>query len=149
MRIYLDVCCLNRPFDDQVQERISLETEAILKILEKCENGIWSLIWSSAISQEIELTPDDERKKSMGNVEEIAEEKIKGNASIKKRAFELETMSFKFLDATHIAFAEHTRADIFLTTDDKLLKKYAANRNKISITIDNPVNWLLKGNSDE
>jgi hypothetical protein len=26
-RIYLDVCCLNRPFDDQTQARIHLEAE--------------------------------------------------------------------------------------------------------------------------
>lgn len=26
--IYLDVCCLNRPFDDQTQERIGLEAKA-------------------------------------------------------------------------------------------------------------------------
>jgi hypothetical protein len=36
-RIYLDVCCLNRPFDDQCQERIRLESEAILLILERGE----------------------------------------------------------------------------------------------------------------
>ncbi len=29
MRIYFDVCCLNRPFDDQSQQRIRLEAEAI------------------------------------------------------------------------------------------------------------------------
>jgi hypothetical protein len=31
--IYLNVCCLNRPFDDQTQERIRLEAEAVLRIL--------------------------------------------------------------------------------------------------------------------
>ena len=35
--IYLDVCCLNRPFDDQSQPRIHLESEAILTILAQCE----------------------------------------------------------------------------------------------------------------
>jgi hypothetical protein len=24
MKIYLDVCCLNRPFDDQMQDRVRL-----------------------------------------------------------------------------------------------------------------------------
>lgn len=36
-RIYLDVCCLNRPFDNQSQPRIALETQAILTILSQCE----------------------------------------------------------------------------------------------------------------
>ncbi len=32
-RIYLDVCALNRPLDDQSQMRIRLETDAVLLIL--------------------------------------------------------------------------------------------------------------------
>ncbi|GAK55959.1 hypothetical protein U27_02920 [Candidatus Vecturithrix granuli] len=35
MRIYLDNCCFNRPFDDQNQIKIKLETEAKLYIQEK------------------------------------------------------------------------------------------------------------------
>lgn len=145
MEIYLDVCCFNRPFDTQDQERIILESEAILKILEKCEHGTWSLIWSAAISQEIGLTPDNERKQKMMGLKRIAKKKIKGNSIIKNRAFTLEAMGFRFLDATHIAFAEYAKVGVFLTTDDRLLKKYAANRDKIKVTIDNPLTWLLKG----
>lgn len=36
--IYLDVCCLNSPFDDQTQERIHLEAEAVMLILNRCQN---------------------------------------------------------------------------------------------------------------
>lgn len=144
MKIYLDVCCFNRPFDDQSQERISLETEAILKILDKCENGTWSLIWSAAVSQEIKLTPDSGRKERMLAFEYIATKKISGNLTIQDRALALEDMGFTFLDATHIAFAESSQVDIFLTTDDNLLKKYNVKRNKINVTIDNPLTWLLK-----
>jgi len=46
MKIYLDVCCLNRPFDDSTQDRIRLESEAILTILERCLQGNWSLVIS-------------------------------------------------------------------------------------------------------
>ena len=46
MNIYMDVCCLNRPFDDQTQDRIYIESEAVLKILFNCQNGIWHLIGS-------------------------------------------------------------------------------------------------------
>ncbi len=38
MKIYLDVCCLNRPFDDQTQDRIHLEAETILTIMKFIEN---------------------------------------------------------------------------------------------------------------
>ena len=33
-KIYLDVCCLNRPFDAQSQPRIRLETEVTTEVLE-------------------------------------------------------------------------------------------------------------------
>jgi hypothetical protein len=40
-KVYLDVCCLNRPFDDQQQDRVHLEAEAVLLILKRCEAGEW------------------------------------------------------------------------------------------------------------
>ena len=55
-RIYLDVCCLNRPFDDQSQPRIALETQAILSIINQCEIGQWKLITSAAIDSELNQT---------------------------------------------------------------------------------------------
>jgi hypothetical protein len=33
VKVYLDVCCLKRPFDDQTQPRIRMETEAVLSLL--------------------------------------------------------------------------------------------------------------------
>ena len=34
MRVYLDNCCYNRPYDDQTQLRISLESQAKLYVQE-------------------------------------------------------------------------------------------------------------------
>jgi len=48
-RIYLDACCLNRPFDDQTQPRIELETQAILTILRQCKSGQWKLITRASV----------------------------------------------------------------------------------------------------
>jgi len=39
MRVYLDVCCLNRPFDDQSQERIRVESDAVELILRPVQKG--------------------------------------------------------------------------------------------------------------
>jgi len=49
MRIYMDVCCLGRPFDDLTQGRVYLEAEAVLSILSRCESGEWILLSSGAI----------------------------------------------------------------------------------------------------
>jgi hypothetical protein len=48
-RIYLDVCCLNRPFDDQTQDRVHLEAEAVILILTHCQAGEWEWISSEAV----------------------------------------------------------------------------------------------------
>jgi hypothetical protein len=62
MKIYLDVCCLNRPFDDQTQDRVHLEAEAILSILNHSRTAGWSLIGSDAIDYEISKMPDNDKR---------------------------------------------------------------------------------------
>ncbi|WP_083870153.1 hypothetical protein [Gloeocapsa sp. PCC 73106] len=54
-------------------------------------------------------------------------------------------MSFKKYDALHLACAENN-ADIFLTTDDRLMRKTVIYKNELKITVDNPVTWLIKIN---
>jgi len=50
-KIYLDVCCLNRPFDDQSQDRIKLEAEAIIMILFRIEREEWIFTGSEVINR--------------------------------------------------------------------------------------------------
>ena len=52
-------------------------------------------------------------------------------------------LSFKFHDALHLAFAEMGNADIFLTTDDRLLKKAKQSQNLLSVEVENPTIWLM------
>jgi hypothetical protein len=56
MKIYLDTCCLNRPFDDQRQPRIRLEAEAVTLILEKFRQREWNWVGSEVLIYEIEQT---------------------------------------------------------------------------------------------
>ncbi len=59
MKIYMDVCCYNRPFDDQTQDKIRIESDAILAVLSKCISDQWKLLSSEVIDIEIEKTPDE------------------------------------------------------------------------------------------
>src|SRR5690242_17389584 len=61
MRLYLDVCCCNRPFDDQAIDRNRLEAEAVLAITAKIRGGIHSLVSSEIIDREIDACPDTEK----------------------------------------------------------------------------------------
>ncbi|MEW6273815.1 MAG: PIN domain-containing protein [Bacillota bacterium] len=149
MLIYLDVCCLNRPFDDQFQGRIRLESEAVLTILNGGEKEKWRLLNSEAIEFEISAIPEEERKKKVAALTAIAQEKTKMDEKIKLRARELEKIGIKAYDALHLACAEYGGAEVFLTTDDKLLRKAKRNRNKLKIRVENPVLWLMEVTKSE
>ena len=68
MRIYMDVCCLGRPFDDLTQSRVYLEAEAVLSIISRCENGEWALLSSGAIDFEISQIPDIEAQEKINTL---------------------------------------------------------------------------------
>jgi hypothetical protein len=65
MKIYLDICCFNRPFDDQSQLRIKLESEAKLKIQTDIQAGNFDLVWSYIFEGENEANPFEERKRAI------------------------------------------------------------------------------------
>jgi hypothetical protein len=65
VKIYLDVCCLNRPFDDQGQERIRIESEAVITILGRCRSKTLILLSSEVVDLEISKIPDDDRKQKV------------------------------------------------------------------------------------
>ena len=99
MKIYLDVCCLNRPFDDQSQDRIKLETDAVLSILNHCQYREWELVGSEVIDIEISKIPDDERKRKVNVFDSIASSKIIIDEQIEKRATEISRLKFSSFDA--------------------------------------------------
>lgn len=142
MKIYLDVCCLNRPFDDQRQERIRLESEAVIAILDRSKTLI--LLSSEMVDLEISKIPDEDRKQKVRLLSSIPKVNIVMDDEILSRAKELNEMGFKSFDAFHIAFAEKGQADALLTTDDHLLKKAISHRESIKVRIENPLRWLME-----
>ena len=54
----------------------------------------------------------------------------------------LEEAGFDSYDAIHLSSAEFGKADVFLTTDDKILKVAARKKIMLSFTVENPVKWL-------
>ena len=76
VQLYLDVCCLNRPFDDWGQPRIRLEAEAVLEILERCQKKDWQLINSFALIKEIQRTTDPNRRQQVAAALDLANRTI-------------------------------------------------------------------------
>lgn len=147
MRIYLDVCCLNRPFDDQSHDRIRIESEAVLAILNRCQQD-WTLAGSEAIDYEISKIPDDERKTGVKILASISRDKVTVDEITLRRASELEKTGLKALDALHLACAEKS-AEVMLTTDDDIVKIFRIKKNKIKIRVENPVRWLMEVTENE
>ena len=135
MKIYLDNCVLNRPFDDQTQERIYLETQAFLILLKKIEDEEIEMTNSDAIQYEIDKLTEWERKEKILSYLNLAKEYISLSNKIKERALEIEKLGIIGMDALHIAVAEVANVDYFITCDDILLKRYKRNKDKINLKI--------------
>ncbi len=142
-RIYLDVCCFNRPFDDQSQARIRIETEAVLGILERCEVGEWELIGSEMIETEVSQIADQERRQRIESALEMARSRIIVDDRIENRGNELQSLGFQGFDAIHVACAEMAQADVFLSTDDRLLRRAVRYRERLTVTVNNPAIWFI------
>ncbi len=142
IRIYLDACCLNRPFDDQTQARVRLEAEAVLMVLAQCETGAWEWIGSEALDWEIGKTPDSERLRRVSALAAHAHHSVSVGPSEVARAQEIEAWGIAAYDALHLACAESGGADVLLTTDDRLMRKSAARAPELHVRVANPLTWL-------
>ncbi len=145
--IYLDVCCLNRLFDDQTQERVYLEANAVASILRRVEIGDWVSISSEAVEDEVESDSSSDRKARVQDFVALSKRIVTVQPDQIFRATELQRLGFHDMDALHIACAESAGADVFLTTDDRLLRLAVRVKEQLSVKVANPVVWLLEVNN--
>lgn len=134
-KLYLDLCVYNRPFDFQGYDRIALETNAFIYILEKIEKGNYLLVISDALFFENNKNPNDKKKRYIFSYFNLAAEKIKIDVIDIARAKELVKIGFNEMDALHIATAEKSKADYFITCDDKIIKLSKKNIDLIRVKI--------------
>ena len=125
MLLYLDNSVLNRPFDDQSQERIWLETLALSLILGLIESGETGCVCSPIHLLENSRNPLAVRRHWVSECLRRASRYIALSSTIHNRAISLETTSVKPLDALHVACAEAAGATHFLTCDDRLIRRYS------------------------
>jgi len=140
-RIYLDTCVYNRPFDDQTQPRIWLETLAFSVILQMIENGAVELVSSSVVAYENSRHPHQLQQRWVEKVSQLATYTQLVHDEIRKRAAELEQAGIKALDALHVACAEAAGVDCFVTCDDGLLRRYR-NLTQAQIDISDPSEFV-------
>lgn len=123
LRIYLDNCCYNRPFDDQSQMKIHLETQAKLYIQAKIREGAYELVWSYILDYENGKNPYEEKRLAISPWKMIASFFISEETEdILLFAESLASKGIKAFDALHISCAVAAHCEYYLTTDKKLLK---------------------------
>ena len=123
MRVYLDNCCLNRPFDDQRQTRVRLEAEAKLCIQEHIHSGELELVWSYMLDFENAANPFEERRTTISGWRQYATRDVEETPLILQNANRLAGMGLKAKDALHIACAIAGACPYFVTTDADILKR--------------------------
>lgn len=138
MTLYLDTCCLNRPFDDQSQPRVFLESEAVLAILAQVASGTHQLASSEVLNFEIQRIADQTRREGVMHFLGYADHYLPLTPEVEARANLLHQWGFKKLDALHLATAEIMQADMFLSTDDRLLAKAQSGGSPIQVSVLNP-----------
>ena len=139
MKVYLDNCCFNRPFDDQSSLIIYMETEAKLHVQELIRYGGLKLCWSFVMDYENRVNPFEEVRNRIAEWKNLAWEDCDLSDEIAGKAAQLMTLGLRQLDASHIACAIHLGADYFLTTDKKILNKPI-----VEISVINPIDFVRR-----
>ena len=144
MRIYLDNCCFNRPFDDQAQIRVRLEAEAKLCIQENIRDGTIELAWSYILDFENEANPFEDRRTVITGWKRYAIIDIVATSSLLQKAVTLVVaLGLKAKDALHLVCAMAGGCGYFLTTDDEILKRA---KDIQGIIVSDPISFICEMN---
>ncbi len=143
LKLYLDTCCYNRPFDNLEQEKINLEANAIENIFRKHINKEIEIYKSMVIDFEISKIKLDNKRRQVEDLYDAMElSQISYTQEIKQRALELKQFNIKDMDALHLACAKSANIDYFITTDRLLIN--ASKRANLKIKAINPIEFIME-----
>ena len=141
--VYLDYNCFQRGFDDPRQVRVQIEALACQEIFARAEQDALRLIWSFMHEDETLLCPMPARKHEAFRLATLCKVRLGPETGVYTLARTLQkTANLSAKDAVHLACAVHSRADFFLTCDDRLLKP--ARRLTLDVEVLNPVDYIRK-----
>ena len=137
MRIYLDNCCFNRPYDDQSQARVRFETQAKLHIQRMVFDREIDLVWSYVLKFENSRNPFEAKRRSVAAWEFLSSSFVTMSDEIVENAEKITITGVKNTDALHVACAIAGNCQYFITVDKRLLS-YRDDR----IIICNPIEFF-------
>ena len=139
LKIYLDNCCYNRPFDDLTQEKVKNEAEAKMFIQSLIKYKSLSLCSSFMSLYEINENPFEKNKEHILQfVNEHSSFYIdeSNKNEVISISNEIMTTGIKYKDSVHLACSIIAGCDYFITTDKRVLNYKTDN-----IKILNPVEF--------
>ena len=143
LKLYIDNCCYNRPFDDLRQEKNNLEAQAIKLIIDKYWKDEFEIYTSDALVIEMNNIKDQIKKAKVLEVyNKLNLINIPFSNNIIKRASELRNYNIKNMDSLHIAYAESSNIDYFITTDKLLIN--ASSRANLNVKVINPISFIME-----
>lgn len=143
-RLYLDLCCFKRPFDDQRQERIRREAVAITTIIEQAEQGAVELVRSPALLLENDQNPREDRRLAAALWIDGAAVGVALTDDVEARARALAALGFRPMDALHVAFAEAADARWLVTCDDGLLGLGRRHAAALKVAVVEPIDVAVR-----
>ena len=138
MKLYVDMCVWKRPFDDQSDDRIWIESQAAIRIFDLAHSGDIQVFVSMALTLENDRNPKAWRRHRVATLMASFGRPMPLTDAILLRAYDIRGLGFMDMDALHLAFAEDLKANYFVTTDDMILKRQGTVKTKII----NPVDLL-------
>ncbi|MEM9450812.1 MAG: PIN domain-containing protein [Cyanobacteria bacterium P01_E01_bin.6] len=144
-RIYLDTSAYNRPFDDQTQPKIFLESQAVIIILQMIEANVIELVSSSVLEYENSRNPYPMKQEVMNRYLQLTEFQQEVDEAIRDRAEELQHNGLKAIDALHVSCAEAANSNYLITCDKQLINRCSG----LTIHVINPVDFVLEINTDD
>ena len=116
MKVYLDNCCYNRPYDDQTQIRIHLETEAKLHIQDVIKNVDLDLVTSYILEYENGKNRFSHKRQAISDFMIVNESYYVGverDTEVKEIVGDIMKTGVKSIDAFHVACAILAKSDYF------------------------------------
>ena len=145
MRVYLDNCCYNRPFDPSVQTRVQVVTICKLAVQFMMATRKVEYVWSEMLDYEVSQNPSLKRQMAILRWVSGAVENVVLDDVVYARAAEIEKTGIKTKDAIHLASAEQSECDWLLTTDDRFIRRAQGNT---EVRVATPVEFIME-NKDE
>lgn len=96
---------------------------------------------STVLSIEVSRNPNPERRRDAQALLSFANEVVVPTQGVADRAREIEKQGFGTFDAMHLSSAEQAGVEVFLTTDDVLLRRAQRNVTDLRLRVENPVFW--------